>query len=125
VLDRLSQALPSVADPASPASGSPGMVPVVRPGGPVPTASRIPASAAGADVSPELRRRVETRLQELGATSYRLESWGQDGSFFHFHCRMAVDGCPGCTRHFEHVAPGAAEAMTAVLAEVETWRAGG
>ena len=65
---------------------------------------------------------IQTRLRELGATYYLLESWGADGQYFRFHCRMAVGGSQGYARHFEATESDALQAMARVLNEVEAWR---
>ena len=65
---------------------------------------------------------IQTRLRELGATYYLLENWGSDGQYFRFHCRMAVGGSQGYTRHFEATESDALKAMARVLEEVESWR---
>lgn len=66
---------------------------------------------------------VLDRLRELGAVYYLLETWGNDGQRFRFHCKMAISGNPNHTRHFEAIDRDALQAMGKVLAEVETWRA--
>ena len=65
---------------------------------------------------------IQTRLRELGATYYLLESWGSDGQYFRFHCRMSVGGSQGYARHFEATESDALQAMARVLEEVESWR---
>jgi hypothetical protein len=65
---------------------------------------------------------VLDRLRELGAVYYLLETWGNDGQRFRFHCKMAIGGNPAYTRHFEAIDRDAIQAMARVLAEVETWR---
>lgn len=66
---------------------------------------------------------VLDRLRELGAVYYLLETWGNDGQRFRFHCKMAIGGNPNYTRHFEAIDRDALQAMGKVLGEVETWRA--
>jgi hypothetical protein len=66
---------------------------------------------------------VVDRLRELGAVYYLLETWGNEGQRFRFHCKMAIAGNPNYTRHFEAIDCDAIQAMGNVLAEVETWRA--
>lgn len=66
---------------------------------------------------------VMDRLRELGAVYYLLETWGNDGQRFRFHCKMAVAGNPSYTRHFEAIDRDALQSMARVLAEVEAWRA--
>jgi len=65
---------------------------------------------------------IQTRLRELGATYYLLETWGSEGQYFRFHCRMAVGGSQGYARHFEATEADALQAMARVLEEVESWR---
>ncbi len=67
---------------------------------------------------------IQRRLRQLGATYYLLESWGAEGEYFRFHCRMAVGGNENYTQHFEATEADALEAMARVLSEVETWRGG-
>lgn len=64
------------------------------------------------------------RLRELGAVYYLLETWGNEGQRFRFHCKMAVGGNPGYTRRFEATDADPLQAMARVLSDVETWRAG-
>lgn len=73
---------------------------------------------------PERFTEMERKLREYGATYYLLETWGNDGQLFRFHCRMAVGNTPNLTRHFEATDRDALEAMSQVLARVEAWRAG-
>ena len=65
---------------------------------------------------------IQTRLRELGATYYLLESWDSDEQNFRFHCRMAVGGSQEYARHFEATESDALQAMARVLEEVESWR---
>jgi hypothetical protein len=64
---------------------------------------------------------VEHRLRQLGATYYRLESWGDGGQWFRFQCRVAVDGNPGCTKHFEATDRVPVQAIAVVFHAVESW----
>lgn len=67
---------------------------------------------------------MERKLREYGATYYLLETWGNDGELFRFHCKMAIGNNPNCTRHFEATDHDALQAMSQVLTRVEAWRAG-
>lgn len=63
-------------------------------------------------------------LEKLGATEYRLDSWGTRGEeIYHFQCRVKVlpEGALW-TRHFEATASTACQAMQEVLSEVVRWR---
>ena len=87
-----------------------------------------PPQSSGVMSSPQPRQMVDrftyiqTRLRELGATYYLLESWGADGQYFRFHCRMALGSGQGYARHFEATEADALQAMARVLEEVESWR---
>jgi len=69
-----------------------------------------------------LFRGIQQRLRLLGATYYRLESWGEQGDMFHFQCRVAVDGHANFTRHFEATGEDPLTAMDSVLQEIESWK---
>jgi len=76
----------------------------------------------GQDVlDPAALESVQRRLQELGATYYVLESWGNGRPMYRFYCQMAVGGDARLTRHFEHVASKPLDAMRQVLHSVEGW----
>jgi hypothetical protein len=66
---------------------------------------------------------LAARLRELGATHYRLETWGTDGGLFRFRCLMAVPGQPRQSQHFEATAEQPLDAMAQVLDQVEPWYA--
>lgn len=67
---------------------------------------------------------MERKLREYGAVYYLLETWGNEGELYRFHCRMSIANNPNYTRHFEATDRDALKAMSAVLAKVEAWRAG-
>ncbi len=67
---------------------------------------------------------IQRRLREYGATYYLLETWGNAGELYRFHCKMAVGSNPNYTRHFEATDRDALRAMTQVLERVEAWRGG-
>ncbi len=73
---------------------------------------------------PERFTTMEHRLREYGATYYLLETWGNEGDLYRFHCKMAIGNNPNYTRHFEATDHDALKAMAAVLEKVEAWRAG-
>jgi len=66
---------------------------------------------------------LEGRLRELGATQYRLETWGADGELFRFRCWMAISATESHNRFFEATDADALTALRTVLDEVEQWRA--
>ena len=103
--------------PAGPAVQMPG-APVANP------------AVAGADRTacpleqPDRFTEMERRLREYGATYYLLETWGNAGELYRFHCRMAVANGGSYSRHFEATDRDALKAMADVLAQVEAWRSG-
>jgi hypothetical protein len=66
---------------------------------------------------------IEERLRDLGAVSYKLETWGERGRLYRFQCEMVVNGNSAMTRHFEATAGNAVLAMHKVLVEVQEWQA--
>lgn len=64
---------------------------------------------------------IQQRLRRLGATYYRLETWGERGDQFRFQCRVASARAPESVRDFEAVDPEAVQAMAKVLWQAETW----
>lgn len=67
---------------------------------------------------------MERKLREYGATYYLLETWGNEGELYRFHCKMAIGNNPNYTRHFEATDRDALRAMAQVLEKVEWWREG-
>ena len=90
------------------ASAPPGM-PAVAPGA---------ARPGGAEF-----QQIERRLRELGATYYLLETWGNAGQMYRFHCKVAAAGDPGQIRHFDATEADPLSAMGHVLEDVEKYRA--
>ena len=66
--------------------------------------------------------RFQPRLQDLGATYYILESWGNQQQLYRFCCRMAVGANTDYTRYFEAVDAVPLAAMRKVLRETENWK---
>lgn len=66
---------------------------------------------------------LERRLRELGASYYRLESWGAAGEMYRFQCWMSLQGDPGANRYFEAKNTDPLQSMSEVLQQVEAWRA--
>jgi hypothetical protein len=101
--------------------------------GPYPTSISSDANAISSNGSPispapiaaggdEKFRQAETRLRELGATHYVLETWGPDNNRYRFACKMAIGGNGGVNRYFQAIEDDPWRAMTAVLHQVEEWR---
>lgn len=67
--------------------------------------------------------RSERRLRELGATHYRLETWGARGEFYRCTCNIPMRPRSPAARHFESIEPAPSEAIDAVIRQVERWRA--
>ncbi|MDA7977439.1 MAG: hypothetical protein MPJ50_01560 [Pirellulales bacterium] len=65
---------------------------------------------------------LESRLQRLGASYYRLES-SEDGLSFRFHCEMPLTERPGFHRFFEADSASPEESMEQVINAVEHWLA--
>lgn len=67
--------------------------------------------------------RSERRLRELGATHYRLETWGSQGDLYRCTCNIPVRPRSAAARHFESIEPAPSQAIDAVIRQVERWRA--
>lgn len=78
------------------------------------TAAEPLAASAAIAAAPDLMTRQLARLQELGATYYRLESAPHSAADFSFHCRVA-----GVERPFEAADPVATNAIAQVLSQIE------
>lgn len=68
--------------------------------------------------------RVQRQLRQLGVTYSSLETWGDQGLYYRFQCRVAVGGDPTLARPFQATDTDAVRAMTTVLHQVQQWRAG-
>ncbi len=62
------------------------------------------------------------RLRKLGATNFQLESWGNEGQLFRFHCRVPLADQKRIARHFEATRPQPGEAVNEVIRQIEAWR---
>ena len=93
--------------------------PLVRPAG-----ATVEAPAARGAEQGDHFTVMERKLREYGATYYLLETWGNEGQLYRFHCRMAINNNPNYTRQFEATDRDALRAMSQVLERVEAWRAG-
>lgn len=98
--------------------------PPAAPRGPVAESAResqfaMPRDASSADALAHSER----RLRELGATQYRLETWGESGQLFRCSAAVALPGRRRASRHFDAVAAGPSQAIEQLLAQVEAWRA--
>lgn len=78
-----------------------------------------PAEVATAEFSA-----LEDRLRELGATHYRLETWGSNGELYRFRAMVAVGARSTHNRYFEASDIVPLKAAERVVAQVERWRAG-
>jgi hypothetical protein len=110
-------------NPPSPASSFAGHFDPPAASGPSTNADRYGESAAS--VSPEPASEfgdVPKRLQQLGATYYVLESWGNDQRLYRFYCKMAVAGRNDYTHCFEATDANPHQAMQQVLQQVEAWQ---
>jgi len=116
----------------SPPAQMPHQLPAAEPGEASPYGSAPPVNPAVAAADrtacpleqPDRFTEMERRLREYGATYYLLETWGNAGELYRFHCRMAVANNGAYSRHFEATDRDALKAMSDVLAQVEAWRSG-
>lgn len=69
--------------------------------------------------------RGERRLRELGASHYRLETWGERGELFRCTANVKLPSGRRAMRHFEATAPSPSQAIEQLLAKVEAWREAG
>jgi hypothetical protein len=90
----------------------------------VPQAASHPGASDPRPLQPDPFTSMERKLREYGATYYLLETWGNNGELFRFHCKMAIGNNPNYTRHFEATDRDALRAMSQVLEQVESWRSG-
>jgi len=105
---------------------STGVDPLVRPASAEGTVRSIDMptdTPRRADAAPSEFLEIQQRLQDLGSTYYRLETWS-GRSQFRFHCRMAVRENSHYSRNFEATDADPMAAMRKVLEQVERWRAG-
>jgi hypothetical protein len=89
-----------------------------------------PASAGDARLVPVERPATdnalaesERRLRQLGATYYRLETWGDDAQFYRCSCNIALAPRGRATRHFEAIEAAPSQAIDAVVEQIGSWRA--
>ena len=87
----------ALADPRQPSVTHAQTAHFDQPGAP-PAALRAqfppPAVSAPARAGGEIFQQVERRLRELGATYYLLETWGNSGQMYRFHCKVSAAGNP-------------------------------
>ena len=110
----------------SPAAASPVVAQSEAPRSP-PASSAVgpPAAARGTEPPRSLAARLQelgTRLQQMGATYYVLETWGSQQQLYRCYCKVAVAGNADYTHCFEAVHGEPLQAMLQVLRQVETWR---
>lgn len=104
---------------------STGVDPLVRPASAEGTVRSIEMptdTPRRAEAAPSEFHEIQQRLQDLGSTYYRLETWS-GRSQFRFHCRMAVRENSHYSRNFEATDADPMAAMRKVLEQVERWRA--
>jgi hypothetical protein len=61
-------------------------------------------------------------LKHLGAISYDLEPWGEDGRMFRFRCEMPLLPGATATEQFEAVAPDPQQSIERVATQVAARR---
>ena len=81
-------------------------------------------SAPVADSAPPVDhyKVLEQRLRALGATQYRLETWGVSGELFRFRAMVAVAGRTSHNRYFQATDADSLCAFERVVEQVEQWR---
>lgn len=84
----------------------------------------LPSPAAAPSAFDQFTQ-IQQRLRQLGTTYYLLETWGSDGQSYRFYCRVPIRGDRTNSRYFEVIDTDQLRAMSRVLRQVETWRAGG
>ena len=107
--------------PARPDREAPQFVPNATPeaGSRKETSNRVASPSV-----PNSQAQIEQRLQQLGASYYRLEEWGNRRECFRFLCEMPVGSDPNLARSFQAVRTDRLDAMADVLRQVETHRGG-
>lgn len=81
-----------------------------------------PPESLPADVPSALTwREAQQRLRTMGASRYRLETWGDDGQF-RFTCSVPLESNSPINRHFEARAADPMLAVAQVLDDIERWR---
>ena len=67
-------------------------------------------------------QQIEHRLRELGATYYLLETWGNAGQMYRFHCKVSPSANPGQSQQFDATDSDPLRAMRKVQEQVEQYR---
>jgi hypothetical protein len=115
---------PKSADATSIADIPPLPEPAVAPSPPASAltgrSDQLPEAASTARISSDVD--IPKRLQQLGATYYVLESWGNNELLYRFYCKMAVTENSDYTHCFEATDADPRQAMQSVLRQVESWR---
>jgi hypothetical protein len=120
----------TVADPSAGASPAHFVVPAEQLPPPAAAGEMPPGGAAAGQIPTRAGEptdpftSMERKLRSYGATYYLLETWGNEGELYRFHCKMAIGNNPSYTRHFEATDRDALRAMSQVLERVESWRSG-
>lgn len=82
------------------------------------TAPQIPSTGMINENTTDL----QAELDRLGATYYRLESWGNAQRVYRFHCTVTIKiGLAEYSRRFEATAESPESAMQQVRNEVQSW----
>jgi hypothetical protein len=87
-------------------------------------AQHVAPDGPAAATSPERFTALTRRLREHGATYYRLETWGKQDELFRFHCEIAAGNNPAAGQRFEAADGDPLLAISRVVEQVESWRAG-
>jgi hypothetical protein len=84
----------------------------------------VPTSAAPQTTANDWFAATQQRLRDLGATHYKLESWGDQGQWFRFHCEVATSNLQQ-PQPFEATDSSPERAMQTVARQIENWRVAG
>jgi hypothetical protein len=69
-------------------------------------------------------QQIEHRLRELGATYYLLETWGNAGQMYRFHCKVSLAANASQSQNFDATDADPLRAMHKVREQVEQYRLG-
>jgi len=62
------------------------------------------------------------RLEELGATYYKAEKWGNRGELFRVSCFVAPSEAHTYEKHFQSIGSDVVTVMQTVIADIEKWK---
>ncbi len=93
--------------------------------GAAPVAGNLSAASVAAKTpppNPDSFKQIERKIQDLGATYYRLETFGNEPDPYRFYCMVSMAGDPNHSRVFQARDSDPLRAMEKVLHDVESIR---